>query len=115
MNTLRLECPATGREVESGITTYPGTRLISVRIRCPVCEGLHEFQVADGDVGMVISAHCSNGARVIKPQSALPMFQNSSKEIVELREQLLDELNHRLANNLQILHGLLEIARRKTD
>jgi two-component sensor histidine kinase len=115
MNTLRLECPATGREVDSGITTYPGTRLISVRIRCPVCEGLHEFQVADGGVGMVISAHCSNGALVIKPQCALQMFQDSSKEIVELREQLLDELNHRLANNLQILHGLLETARRKTD
>jgi two-component sensor histidine kinase len=36
-------------------------------------------------------------------------------EIIELREQLLDELNHRLKNNLQMLYGFLELALRKTN
>jgi two-component sensor histidine kinase len=34
--------------------------------------------------------------------------------VIELREQLLDELNHRLKNNLQLLYGLLQAASRKT-
>jgi two-component sensor histidine kinase len=55
-----------------------------------------------------------NTARLTKAQSALQDLQGPSPEIVELREQLLDELNHRLKNNLQILYGLLETARRKT-
>jgi two-component sensor histidine kinase len=38
-----------------------------------------------------------------------------SAEVIELREQLLDELNHRFKNNLQILYGLLESAHRKTE
>jgi two-component sensor histidine kinase len=38
-----------------------------------------------------------------------------STEVIEQREQLLDELNHRLKNNLQILYSLLQIARRKTE
>jgi two-component sensor histidine kinase len=35
--------------------------------------------------------------------------------VIELREQLIDELNHRLKNNLQMLHGLLQHASRKTE
>ena len=33
---------------------------------------------------------------------------------MELGEQLLDELNQRLKNNLQMLHGLLQTAYRRT-
>jgi two-component sensor histidine kinase len=92
-DTLRFRCPNTGREVDSGISARRSTRLISIRVRCPVCENLHEWQVADESPGSRSSAdNHSNG----------------------LREQLLDELDHRLKNNLQMLYGFLEIARQKT-
>jgi len=66
--------------------------------------------------GTVFSAdNRSNGGRFIKPQSAPQDFQGPRAEIAELREQLLDELNHRLKNNLQILYGFLQIARHKTN
>jgi two-component sensor histidine kinase len=66
--------------------------------------------------GTVFSAdNHSNGDRFIKPQSAPQDFQGQHAEIIELREQLLDELNHRLKNNLQMLYGFLEIARHKTN
>jgi two-component sensor histidine kinase len=57
----------------------------------------------------------SNGARSSKAQSALQDFRNPGAEIIGLRDQLLDELNHRLKNNLQILNSLLQAAARKTD
>jgi two-component sensor histidine kinase len=57
----------------------------------------------------------SNGGRFIKPQSAAEDFLGPRAEITELLEQLLDELNHRLKNNLQILYGFLQIASHKTD
>jgi two-component sensor histidine kinase len=115
MNTLRFQCPATSREVDSGISTRRGTRLISVRARCPICEDLHEWQVADGSLATVLSAgHHANGARFTKAPSALQDFQGPGAETIALREQLLDELNHRLKNNLQILYGLLRTAYRKT-
>jgi two-component sensor histidine kinase len=57
----------------------------------------------------------SNGDRFIKPQSAPQDFLGPHAEIAELREQLLDELNHRLKNNLQMLYGFLQIARDKTN
>ena len=47
-------------------------------------------------------------------QSALQESRRPSKEVVELREELLDEMNHRLKNNLQILYGLLKTAYHKT-
>jgi two-component sensor histidine kinase len=60
--------------------------------------------------GTVSSAdNHSNGNRFIKPRSA------PRGEITQLREQLLDEFNHRLKNNLQILYGFLQIARHKTN
>src|ERR1700692_938114 len=66
--------------------------------------------------GTVFSAdNHSNGGRFVKPQSAPEDFQGPHAEITELREQLLDELNHRLKNNLQILYGFLQIARHKPD
>jgi two-component sensor histidine kinase len=115
MNTLRFQCPATRREVDSGISTHPGAHLISIRVRCPICEGLHEWQAANGSLGTVSSAdHRSNGARFTEEQSALQDFRGPSAEVIELRDQLLDELNHRLKNNLQLLHGLLQTASRKT-
>src|SRR5580704_59815 len=57
----------------------------------------------------------SNGGRFVKPQTAAEDFQGPHAEIIELREQLLDELNHRLKNNLQILYGFLQIAQHKTN
>jgi two-component sensor histidine kinase len=66
--------------------------------------------------GTVFSAdNRSNSDRCIKPQRAARDFQGPHAEITELREQLLDELNHRLKNNLQILYGFLQIARHKTN
>jgi two-component sensor histidine kinase len=101
LKTLRFQCPNTGRQVDSGISTHRSARLIGIRVRCSICEGLHELQVADGSLRTV--------------QSALQELQRPSKEIIELREQLLDEMNHRLKNNLQILYGLLQAAYRKTE
>jgi two-component sensor histidine kinase len=115
MNTLRFQCPATGREVDSGISTRRGTRLVSIRAQCPVCEELHEWQVADAGPGAVVPArHHANGVRSTAARGALEDFQGPIAEASELREQLLDELNHRLKNNLQILYGLLRTAYRKT-
>jgi two-component sensor histidine kinase len=107
IKTLRLQCPNTGRVADSGIVT--------IRARCPICEELHEWQVADGSLGTVSSAdHHPKGTRSTKAQNALPECQGPSTEIIELREQLLDEFNHRLRNNLQILYALLQAAFRKT-
>jgi two-component sensor histidine kinase len=111
MKTIRFQCPTTSREVDSGISAHRGIRLVSIRARCPICEGLHEWQVADGSPS---AGHRSSGVRLSEAQSALRDFQNPSAGIIELRDQLLDELNHRLKNNLQILHGLLQTASRKT-
>ena len=115
MNTLRFQCPNTGREVSSGVSAHGRTRLISIRARCPICEDVHEWQVADGGYCTVLSAeHRSKGERLAKTQGGLHDFQGRSTEIIELREQLLAEFNHRLKNNLKILFGLLQTASRKT-
>jgi two-component sensor histidine kinase len=118
--TLRFQCPNTGLNVDSGISAHCSVRLIGIRVRCPICEKPHEWQVADGSLGTVISTDPRpKGARLAEAQSTLQdlqgsNFQGQSEEIIELREQLLDELNHRLKNNLQILHGFLRTAYRKT-
>jgi two-component sensor histidine kinase len=116
LKTLRFQCPNTEREVDSGISTHCGPRLRSIRVRCPICEDLHEWQIADGSLGTVLSAnHHSKGPGWENAQSAALEFQRSNTDIVELREQLLDEFNHRLKNSLQMLYGLLRIAWGKTD
>jgi two-component sensor histidine kinase len=115
-NTLRFQCPNTGCEVDSGINKPRSTRLISIRVRCPICDKFHDWKVADATLGPVLPAdRRSNDARLTKAPDALQDFQGRSTQIDDLREQLLDELNHRLKNNLQILHGLLLIASHKTD
>ncbi len=52
MGTLVFRCPRTGRDVESGIMPDGNSlflrRLFSVRVRCPLCEDLHEWRVIDG-------------------------------------------------------------------
>ena len=52
MGTLVFRCPRTGRDVESGIIPDGDSlflsRLFSVRVRCPLCEDLHEWRVIDG-------------------------------------------------------------------
>ena len=116
MKTLRFQCPATSHEVDSGISAHRSARLVSIRARCPICEGLHEWRVADRDSCTVLPADPrANGARRANGRSALQEFRSPSAEIIELRDQLLDELNHRLKNNLQMLNGLLQAAARKTD
>jgi two-component sensor histidine kinase len=115
-NTLRFQCPNAGREVDSGVSTLCDGRLLSIRVRCPICEDLHECRVADGSLGALLSADDgSNDGQLNKAPEVLQVFHGASAEIIELREQLLDELNHRLKNNLQVLYGLLKVAWRKTD
>ena len=59
--------------------------------------------------------HHLSAARLANAHSASRDFRSPHTEVLELRRQLLDELNHRLKNNLQILFGLLQTAYRKTD
>lgn len=115
-NTLRFQCPNVGREADSGVSTHCGARLISIRVRCPICKDLHECRVADGSLGALLSADDeSHHTQLNKALEVPQVFHGASTEIIELREQLLDELNHRLKNNLQVLYGLLKVAWRKTD
>ena len=80
--TLRFRCPNTGREVDSGISARRSTHLISIRVRCPICEDLHEWQVADESPGTALSTDDrSNGARFIEPHSATEDFQGPRAEI----------------------------------
>jgi two-component sensor histidine kinase len=112
--TLRFRCPIGGRIIDSGISTRRGAHLISIRIQCPIYENLHEWRVADGSLGADLSVdHQSNGARLDKAQTVFQDFQGPSAEIIELRDQLLDEFNHRIKNNLQLLYGLLKVTRSK--
>jgi two-component sensor histidine kinase len=115
-DTLQFRCPNSGRTVDSGISTRRGARLISIRIQCPVCEDLHEWQIADGSLGADLSAaRQSNDAGPNKAQMVFQDFKSPGAEIVELRDQLLDEFNYRIKNNLNILYSLLKVAWRKTD
>jgi two-component sensor histidine kinase len=107
MKTLRFRCPNIGLVADGGI--------VNIRARCPICEELHEWQVANGRLGTVLSAdHPPKGTRLAQAQNTLWDIQSPSIEVIELREQLLDELNHRRKNNLQILYAVLQAAFRKT-
>jgi two-component sensor histidine kinase len=59
--------------------------------------------------------HRTKGTQLAKAQSEPQNFHNPSVETSEPRQQLLDQLNHRLKDNLQILKDLLRTAWRKTD
>jgi two-component sensor histidine kinase len=108
--------PNTGREVDSGIGARCGARLISIRVLCPFCDDLHEWQVTGRNLEVVLSAeHQSNDARLNETKKAPPSFLGQNPKLIELREQLLEEMNQRLKNNLQVLYGLLKVAWRKTD
>ena len=61
-------------------------------------------KIADG-----FDTHPASDVPSIVPQS----IHNQRTETISLSEQLLDEWNHRLKNNLQILVGLLESGYRK--
>jgi two-component sensor histidine kinase len=64
----------------------------------------------------VLSAdHRTNDARLTNAPGAFQDLHDQSAQIVELREQLFDEFQHRLKNSLQMLYGLLQIAWSKTD
>ena len=62
-----------------------------------------------------IAGHLSKGFRLTEAHSALQSSTDARPDLMELREQLLDELNQRFKSNLQILHGLLHGAYSKTD
>ena len=68
------------------------------------------------DIGVVrefpdgLDTHANSDVPSIAPQS----IQDQLTETILLSEQLLDEWNHRLKNNLQILVRLLESGYRKT-
>ena len=116
-DTLRFQCPNTGREVDSGISSHCGARLISIRVLCPLCQDLHEWQVTGQNLDAVLSAErqSNDDARLNKAQKMRPSIPSQNPELVELREQMLEEMNQRLSNNLQVLYGLLKVAWRKTD
>jgi hypothetical protein len=51
MEHLIFVCPATGRQVDSGVETEIGTllriRQQNVRVHCPACDEFHEWRVGD--------------------------------------------------------------------
>ncbi|HEY2533236.1 MAG TPA: sensor histidine kinase [Xanthobacteraceae bacterium] len=114
--TLRFQCPNTGREVDSGIGAHCAARLISIRVLCPLCDNLHEWLVTGRklEAGLSVEQQ-SNDARLNNTQNEPAAVQGQNPELIELREQLLEGMNQRLKNNLQVLYGLLEVAWRKTD
>jgi two-component sensor histidine kinase len=101
--------------VDSGISKDYRTRLIGIRARCPICENLHEWLVTADNLGAGSSDHHADDGRLVKAQSSRQDFHEPGAEIIELREQMLDELNHRLKHTLQILMRLLQLAWRKTE
>jgi two-component sensor histidine kinase len=114
-NTLRFQCPNTGRVIDSRISIHCSTRLISIRARCPSCENLHDWPVAGESFSAVAAERPSNDARLTNTRTVLRDFWEPNPDIIELREQLLDELNHRFKNNLQMLHSLLQSGWHKTN
>jgi Histidine kinase len=71
--------------------------MVTILARCPICEELHEWQVADGGLGMVLSADSHpKGTRLTKGRMRCWNFRAQ------------------VSNNLQMLYALLQAAFRKT-
>ena len=105
-NTLRFRCPDSGRVVDTGISTQYSTRLISIRVRCPICENLHEWLVVGESLGVVSSGdHADDGRLVVEAQSLRHDSNELSSEIIKLREQLLDELESQAQEQPANTHG----------
>lgn len=70
MSMLRFRCPRTGREVDSGIDADSDSafmlRLFSVRVRCPICEDLHEWRTTSGRLHD-FPDHSAQSQRVLHP------------------------------------------------
>jgi two-component sensor histidine kinase len=96
-NTLRFQCPISGRELDSGIGAHCGARLISIRLRCPICEDIHEWLVAHESRGANSSAGAKNARQDI---------HDPKVGTVELRQQSLDESNHKLKEARDVLIGM---------
>jgi two-component sensor histidine kinase len=96
-NTLRFQCPISGRELDSGIGAHCGARLISIRLRCPICEDIHEWLVAHESRG----ANSSAGAKNTRQDIHDPKVGT-----VELRQRSLDESNHKLKEARDVLIGM---------
>jgi predicted RNA-binding Zn-ribbon protein involved in translation (DUF1610 family) len=51
MEHLMFVCPATGRQIDSGVETESVTLLrirdMTVRVHCPACSELHEWRVGE--------------------------------------------------------------------
>jgi two-component sensor histidine kinase len=115
-NTLRFRCPNSGREVDTGIGAHCAARLISIRVRCPICENLHEWVVEYENLETVSPTdHRTKGDQSAKAQSTRQDPHDSNAGTVELRQQLLDDLNHRLKENFQIPKCLLRTGWRKAE
>jgi two-component sensor histidine kinase len=115
-NTLRFRCPNSGREVDTGIGAHCAARLISIRVRCPICENLHEWVVEHENLETVSPTdRRTKGDQSAKAQSTRQDPHDSNVGTVELRQQLLDDLNHRLKENFQILKCLLRTGWRKAE
>jgi hypothetical protein len=52
MNVISIFCPATGRNIESGVgtdwSTFFKLRPFKMRVRCPQCGDMHEVAVREG-------------------------------------------------------------------
>jgi two-component sensor histidine kinase len=114
-NTLRFQCPISGRELDSGIGAHWGARLISIRLRCPICEDIHEWLVAHESLAADSSANYrTKSIQSARSRNTRQDPHDSKVGAVELHQHLWDELNHKLKENLRILKGLLRTAWRKT-
>jgi PAS domain S-box-containing protein len=94
---------------------------------CPMAVALKEGRIMNGAEAV---AERQDGTRVPFMAYPTPLHDASGrlvgainmlvdiserKEAEERRKVLLDELNHRVKNNMQMLHALLQAARRETD
>ncbi len=59
MQRLYFVCPQSGKEVDVGIESELNTLLLirtqKVRARCPHCGAIHEWEVADAQLGHAVA------------------------------------------------------------